>query len=264
MFRGAHQKHRRRVNRAEGYHSDETASLTCSPFILDLQRGPQLSHQQKGAYTPTLLLTMATSPGHLQTQVQDFAAPGSPTGTDAPSNLAIDTQLDEQRTRGRSTTSATATAAANHVISPDRRSFESVELRRRVTRSHTVKKYDNVKSPTRPHWEEAGAEPGVDTRNDEDAAKYHHLHAQCQITVVDFSDERVECHELDNDSLAAFLSIPKEDWVVCRWVNVNALSWDVIRILGNHGKLHSLAIEDLMNDKGRTKVDWYSDQAFRE
>jgi len=208
--------------------------------------------------------------------VQDFAAPGSPTAAeqqaadeDAPSqsHLTIDTQLDGQRSRGRSATSTTATAAApnaGELLSPDRASIDSVTLRRRITRSHTVKKYEEYKSPTRPNWEEPGAEPGVDTRNEEDAAKYHHLHAECQITVVDFSDERVECHELDNDTLEAFLAVPKEDWVACRWVNVNALSWDVIRMLGNHGKLHRLAIEDLMSDKGRTKVDWYSDQAFCE
>jgi Mg2+ and Co2+ transporter CorA len=52
--------------------------------------------------------------------------------------------------------------------------------------------------------------------------------------------------------------------VVCRWINVNALSWDVIRMLGNHKSLHRLAIEDLMSDRGRTKIDWYSDQAFRK
>lgn len=216
---------------------------------------------------------MASSPQ--QTRIQDFAAPGSPTAAeqqaaseDAPSRLTIDTHLDgHTRSRGRSATSTTATAAAanaDDLLSPDRASIDSVTLRKRITRSHTVKKYEEYKSPTRPNWEEPGAEPGIDTRNDVDADKYHHLHAECQITVVDFSDERVEVHELDNDSLEAFLSIPKEEWVACRWVNVNALSWDVIRMLGNHGKLHRLAIEDLMSDKGRTKVDWYSDQAFRE
>jgi hypothetical protein len=213
---------------------------------------------------------MASSPH--ETRVQDFAAPASPTsphgqttsdtGT-APAHLAIDTQLDGQRSRGRSATSTTATAAApEDLLSPDRASIDTT-LRRRITRSHTVKKYEEYRSPTRPHWEEPGAEPGVDTQNDDDAAKYHHLHALCQITIVDFSDERVECHELDNDSLEAFLSQPKEEWVSCRWINVNGLSWDVIRILGNHKQLHRLAIEDLMSDRGRTKVDWYSDQAFR-
>jgi hypothetical protein len=219
---------------------------------------------------------MARSPSG--THIQDFASPASPASPtspaspertasndrSAPAHLAIDTQLDGERGRGRSATSMTATAAApgDRVLSPDRASIDTATLRRRITRSHTVKKYDEYKSPTRAHWEEPGAEPGVDTQNDGDAAKYHHLHTLCQITVVDFSDERVECHELDNDSLEAFLSLPKEDWVASRWINVNGLSWDVIRMLGNHKQLHRLAIEDLMSDRGRTKVDWYSDQAF--
>ncbi|KAH8722456.1 hypothetical protein GQ44DRAFT_622700 [Phaeosphaeriaceae sp. PMI808] len=203
-------------------------------------------------------------------RVQDFAAPSpttfqaQATSDTAPARLAVGTQLDGQRSRGRSVTSTTATAAADdpdELLSPDRTSIDTT-LRRRITRSHTVWTYDDYKSPTRPNWEEPGAEPGVDTQNDEDVAKYHHLYTLCQITVVDFSNERVECHELDNNTLEAFLSLPKEEWVSCRWINVNGLSWDVIRILGNHKQLHRLAIEDLMSDKGRTKVDWYSDQAF--
>lgn len=208
------------------------------------------------------------SPIDNTTRVQDFGAPASPTSPQPhtngspPARLAIDTQLDGQRSRGRSISSTTATAAAPEaLLSPDRASIDT--LRRRITRSHTVKKYDEYKSPTRPRWEEPGAEPGVDTQNDTDALKYHeHFHTVCQITVVDFSVERIECHELDNDTLEDFLRKPKEDWVVCRWINVNGLSWDVIRMLGNHKSLHRLAIEDLMSDRGRTKVDWYSDQAF--
>jgi hypothetical protein len=209
---------------------------------------------------------MAASPN--ETRVQDFGASSPPTSpqerptSDTSAHLHLDTQLDGQRNRGRSVTSTTATAAApDDLLSPDRASIDTT-LRRRITRSHTVKKYDEYKSPTRPHWEEPGAEPGVDTQNDDDAGKYHQLHTICQITVVDFSDERVECHELDNDTLEDFLNVPKEDWVSCRWINVNGLSWDVIRALGNHKSLHRLAVEDLMSDKGRTKVDWYSDQAF--
>lgn len=210
---------------------------------------------------------MADSPN--QTRIQDFAAPASPiaapqqdsNGT-ATTHLSLNTQLDGHRSRGRSATSTTATAAANtldELRSPDDRTSIDSTLRRRITRSHTVKQY---KSPTRPHFDVAGAEPGIDTKNETTAHNYHHLHAPCTITVVDFSDERVECHELVNETLEAFLSKPKEAWVSCRWVNVNGLSWDVIRTLGNYGRLHRLAIEDLMSDRARTKVDWYSDQAF--
>lgn len=213
---------------------------------------------------------MSNSPH--ETRVHDFAAPASPVDPEGAAshpthNLAsaqhppMDPQLDGQRTRGRSATSTTATAArpaSDHSPSPDRASFDST-LRRRITRSHTVRHY---RSPTRPYQhQEPGAEPGVDTKKDT-AAKYQHLHAQCQITVVDFSDERVECYELDNDTLEEFLGHPQEEWVSCRWVNVNGLSWDVIKTLGNHKNLHSLAIEDLMSTSSRTKVDWYSDQAF--
>ncbi|KAI4953970.1 hypothetical protein J4E91_001679 [Alternaria rosae] len=211
---------------------------------------------------------MAASPH--ETKVQDFAsappAPDQPersaSDSAAPPHLTIDTQFNEQRSRGRSATATTATAASTNreeILSPDRFSVDST-LRRRITRSHTVKHYQ---SPTRPYQhQEPGAEPGVDTKNETDGHNYHHLYARCQITVVDFSDEKVECHELDNDTLEDFLNYPKEDWVACRWINVNGLSWDVIRSLGNHKNLHRLAIEDLMSTQSRTKVDWYSDQAF--
>lgn len=85
---------------------------------------------------------------------------------------------------------------------------------------------------------------------------------ECQITVVDFSDERMSKYEMDNEGLVEFLKDPREDWVACRWINVNGLSWDVIKELGNKHGLHRLAIEDLMNTRGRTKADWYSDHAF--
>lgn len=58
------------------------------------------------------------------------------------------------------------------------------------------------------------------------------------------------------------MDIPRPDWATCRWINVNGLSWDVIKLLGNDKHLHRLAIEDLMNPKNRTKADWYSDHTY--
>jgi Mg2+ and Co2+ transporter CorA len=69
-------------------------------------------------------------------------------------------------------------------------------------------------------------------------------------------------YELDNDTLEQFLKREREPWVQCRWINVNGLSWDVIKILGNHKGLHRLAIEDVVHTTNRTKADWYSDHAF--
>lgn len=40
---------------------------------------------------------------------------------------------------------------------------------------------------------------------------------QSQITVVDFSADRIERYELTNSTLADFLAKPREDWVACRW-----------------------------------------------
>ncbi|KAF2736023.1 hypothetical protein EJ04DRAFT_463664, partial [Polyplosphaeria fusca] len=197
-------------------------------------------------------------------RVQDFA-PGSPTVPRLSVErgaLRLDTQA---RSRGRSVSSTTATAAQvdnNSLLTPSRASIDT--LRRRPTRSNTVRHYNRNNSPTQQHWEEPGAEPGIDTKKETYGRDTHHyLHQRCDITIVDFSEEKVECHEKDNDDLEEFLQTPKEDWVQCRWINVNGLSYDVIRVLANHKNLHRLAVEDLMNtNKSRTKADWYSDQAF--
>lgn len=104
----------------------------------------------------------------------------------------------------------------------------------------------------------AGAEPGVDpSKPDGGHASMATLSAPCEITVVDFSEDQLSIHRLDNDSLAAFLDQPQPQWVKCRWVNVNGLSWDVIQTLGRYKNLHRLAIEDLMNTSNRTKAEWY-------
>jgi hypothetical protein len=125
---------------------------------------------------------------------------------------------------------------------------------RRVTRANTIIHYNAQES----NWEEAGAEPGIDTAKEAEP-HFSSLQQDCQITVVDFSTDRLEKYELDNVGLIDFINKPKEDWVACRWINVNGLSWDVIRSLGNRHRLHRLAVEDLINTKGRTKTDWYTD-----
>ena len=88
------------------------------------------------------------------------------------------------------------------------------------------------------------------------------LYTQCEITVVDFSQDDIRLQNLDNETLPDFMDIPRPDWAVCRWINVNGLSWDVIKLLGNDKRLHRLAIEDLLNPKNRTKADWYSGHTY--
>ena len=58
------------------------------------------------------------------------------------------------------------------------------------------------------------------------------------------------------------MEVPRPNWAACRWININGLSWDVIKLLGNDKHLHQLAIEDLLNPRNRTKADWYSDHTY--
>lgn len=80
--------------------------------------------------------------------------------------------------------------------------------------------------------------------------------------VVDFSMDDIELHRLGNKSLEPFLQDQRPEWATCRWINVNGLSWDVIKLIGNDKGLHRLAIEDMMNTTNRTKADWYSDHTY--
>lgn len=139
--------------------------------------------------------------------------------------------------------------------------------KRRRRRSNTARSY-HPDGFGEPHWQ-PGTEPGIDPTkplppySSEWASNVPgDLQRQCEITVVDFSQNEMRQYELDNDTLAQFLSREREPWVQCRWINVNGLSWDVIKILGNHKRLHRLAIEDVVHTTNRTKADWYSDHAF--
>ncbi|CAG8257587.1 unnamed protein product [Penicillium salamii] len=145
---------------------------------------------------------------------------------------------------------------------------ESTDTTKRRARRNTARSYHPEGFAQDPNWQ-PGTEPGIDPSKplppytSEWASNIPaDLHRQCQITVVDFSQNEMRQYELDNDTLASFLEREREPWVQCRWINVNGLSWDVIQILGNHKRLHRLAIEDLVHTTNRTKADWYSDHAF--
>ena len=134
---------------------------------------------------------------------------------------------------------------------------------RRPGRSNTAKTYnpERLGGSWRP-----GQEPGIDVSAPGEGGPGRYslaeLHEQCDITVIDFSQEEMRMYHYDNDNLAGFLDAPRPDWVECRWISVNGLSWDVIKMLGKYKHLHRLAIEDMMNPRNRTKADWYSDHTY--
>lgn len=141
--------------------------------------------------------------------------------------------------------------------------------KRRTRRSNTARSYHPEGFIHDPSTWQPGTEPGIDPSkplpfysSEWTSNVPGDLHRQCEITVVDFSQHEMRQYELDNDTLEPFLEREREPWVQCRWINVNGLSWDVIRILGTHKRLHRLAIEDVVHTTNRTKADWYSDHAF--
>ncbi|RDA84069.1 hypothetical protein CP532_0780 [Ophiocordyceps camponoti-leonardi (nom. inval.)] len=114
-----------------------------------------------------------------------------------------------------------------------------------------------------PAWQQPGAEPGYDPDlPDGGHASMPSLSVPCDITVIDFSAERMVKRHFDNEAFIAFLHRPKEEWACCRWINVNGLSWDVIQAVGSKKGLHKLALEDVMNLRNRTKADWYPNHAY--
>lgn len=173
---------------------------------------------------------------------------------------SISSQISPTGREREETSSPAFTTAAARV--------NSTETTKRRARRNTARSYHPEGFAQDPNWQ-PGTEPGIDPTKplppytSEWASNIPaDLHRRCQITVVDFSQHDMRQYELDNDTLEQFLEREREPWVQCRWINVNGLSWDVIKILGNHKRLHRLAIEDVVHTTNRTKADWYSDHAF--
>ncbi|PGH04582.1 hypothetical protein GX51_03415 [Blastomyces parvus] len=155
---------------------------------------------------------------------------------------------------------------------PDITGIQRVEsqdfIRRRAKRSDTARSYHRGGSIAESNNWHPGEEPGLDPT--EPLPPYRtggesllrDKSIQCDITVVDFSQNDMRMYHLNNDTLRPFLNKEREPWVLCRWINVNGLSWDVVSLLASNKGLHRLAIEDLLHSVNRTKVDWFSDNTF--
>ena len=132
---------------------------------------------------------------------------------------------------------------------------------RRINRSNTAKTY---RPERRGQSWQPGQEPGVDptASSPDSASQVLRLYEKCEITVVDFSQDEMLQHHFDNSGLQSFMAVPRPQWALCRWININGLSWDVIKSLGAEKGLHRLAIEDLLSHNQRTKADWYSDHTY--
>lgn len=156
-----------------------------------------------------------------------------------------------------------------------------------------------VDNPRRVAWE-PGQEPGLDPEKVDGGRPrgMASLQQECDITIVDYSEGNMVMRNLTNQNLPRWIEKEQlreekkrlrqeeeanekagksrrekrkmndeneqddRDWVKCRWINVNGLSWDVIQEIAKYKKLHRLALEDLVNTKNRTKADWYVDPIY--
>ncbi|KAI9889032.1 MAG: hypothetical protein M1814_006035 [Vezdaea aestivalis] len=174
------------------------------------------------------------------------------TGSEAHIQLQDDLEAQKRRPRSHSGLQRSSDA-------PRKSSGSSQHIFRHPSRHNTAHTY----LPPRANWA-PGQEPGIDVGKDDDSkdSRQPDLHEDCEINVVDFSSDRIDSHRLKNATIGPFLEVAREDWVQCRWICVNGLSWDVIQAIGRHKNMHRLAVEDLMHTKSRTKADWYSDHTF--
>ncbi|KAG0258182.1 hypothetical protein BG011_003447 [Mortierella polycephala] len=83
------------------------------------------------------------------------------------------------------------------------------------------------------------------------------------VTVMDMNESRhTKRQGLDNDKFLQWLTQPRPKWSKVRWININGMSWDVIKAISIKYELHHLAVEDLLHVPQRTKVDMYSNQTY--
>ena len=176
----------------------------------------------------------------------------------SPAHLGVDLEAQEARSPlDQSKLPSSPHGRSSSIRSPRRQhTFDSTVPK--VRRSKTAKVFQ-PKNKGR-SWK-PGQEPGIDPHSAHPARAPVNLKQDCEITVVDFSQETMEVQFLDNDTLQEFLDAPRPE-NTCRWISVNGLSWDVISMLGIAKNFHRLAIEDMLNRRNRTKADWYSDHTY--
>ncbi|KAF9321418.1 hypothetical protein BG003_001931 [Podila horticola] len=83
------------------------------------------------------------------------------------------------------------------------------------------------------------------------------------VTTVDMSQTRYKPNKgMNNQEFLEWLKQPRPEWSKVRWININGMSWDVIKEISLKYDLHHLAVEDLLHVPQRTKVDIYPKQTY--
>ncbi|KAF9277363.1 hypothetical protein BGZ88_001193 [Linnemannia elongata] len=82
-------------------------------------------------------------------------------------------------------------------------------------------------------------------------------------TVMDMNQTQYTKRQgMTNSQFLAWLQQPRPEWSTVRWININGMSWDVIKAIAIKYDLHHLAVEDLLHIPQRTKVDIYPKHTY--
>jgi hypothetical protein len=81
------------------------------------------------------------------------------------------------------------------------------------------------------------------------------------VSVIDYCQDRASISERmsDFEDINEFFETDRPNWAKVRWINVDGLNWQVIKMLAIKYKLHRLVIEDILSVQ-RTKIDLYQDR----
>ncbi|CAG8458001.1 6813_t:CDS:2 [Diversispora eburnea] len=91
--------------------------------------------------------------------------------------------------------------------------------------------------------------PGIDAKHID-----YDIHTNCRIFCSDYGEEKAfETHNLTNKSLGDFLHKKRPEGGKVRWINVDGISWDVIKELALRYDLHPLCVEDIIQCSQRKK-----------
>jgi Mg2+ and Co2+ transporter CorA len=83
------------------------------------------------------------------------------------------------------------------------------------------------------------------------------------VTVVDYSAKRCSTSKKMRmlEDFQEFFHHDRPKWARVRWINVDGLNWQCIKLLATKYNLHRLAVEDLLSVQ-RTKMDLYPNRIF--
>ena len=108
-----------------------------------------------------------------------------------------------------------------------------------------------------PYTGTVAAEPGLDYRT----IDVEGFDNSAEVTVTDYSSDRFLISKKTERfrDLEEFFGEDRPSWSKVRWINVDGLNWQCIKLLAIKYNLHRLAIEDLLSVQ-RTKIDIYPDR----